>query len=169
MQQITFGDLIFTVVDDGRVLLTRCYGFDTSHAPIRKRVTFCEVDLAGGATCAWNRLSGSDETKALRYHSHGESDGTLTLIQRSERLEVFSLFRRYDDTDALRIVQTVRNLTSEPLSLELANTFGLCFSVKEEAAKDWYFHKFTNTSASTSSISSAVSVRLRYTAMIFAA
>lgn len=146
MKTIEFGRLIFTVSNDGIVALTKCYNIDYSDS--REHPThfmFCEFDVAGGSTSGTHRHYGSNATHALRYVGHSIENGLLSIIQRSDIVEITSRFESFDDTNAVRVTETVKNISGEELCLETANTIGLRFGkdVLEEH-KDWYFHKFTN-------------------------
>ena len=146
MKTIQFGQLTFTVSDDGLVALKKCYNLDYTDSPAHAPgFAFSEFDVAGGSTSGKHRLYGSNATGALRYHSHEEKDGALEIVQRSDIAEVTSRFEGYSDTNAVRITQTVKNITDGELCLELANTIGLRFGrdVMSES-RDWYFHRFTN-------------------------
>ncbi|MBQ8552100.1 MAG: alpha-galactosidase [Clostridia bacterium] len=146
MKTIDFGELMFCVSDDSRLLLTKCFGCDNTHLTGGTTdLSICEFDIAGGSTSGSNHLHGSKEARKLRYVSHCEDGNTLTIIQRSDIAEVTSVFTKYDNTNAVRVTQTVKNLSDEPMCLELANTVGIHFAKDAMAEnKDWYFHKFTN-------------------------
>lgn len=146
MEAIKFGQLTFTVSNEGIVALTKCYNIDYSDTRFSAaNFLFSEFDVAGGSTSGRNRMCASDATRALRYVSHEEKDGVLTIVQRSDIAEVTSRFESYGDTNAVRVTQTFKNITEDELCLEMANTFGLKFGKNVMAEnKDWYFHKFTN-------------------------
>ncbi|MBR5459231.1 MAG: alpha-galactosidase [Clostridia bacterium] len=158
MKKIEFGGLTFTVSNDGKVYLTKLYHIDytkneasledTLVAWNHKESTgpvFCEFDVAGGSSSGTNRLCDTKATAAIRYVSHTEKDGVLTIVQRSDIVEVTSRFESYGDTNAFRVTNTVTNIGTEPLCIEMANTFGFSFADNWETEnKDWYFHKFTN-------------------------
>ena len=146
MKTIEFGRLTFTVSDEGIVALTKCYNID--YLESREHPThfmFCEFDVAGGSTSGTHCHYGSNATRALRYVGHIIEDGLLSIIQRSDIVEITSRFESFDDTNAVRVTETIKNISGEEICLETANTIGLRFgrSVIDEH-KDWYFHKFTN-------------------------
>ena len=156
MEIIRFRDLVFTVSEAGIVSLAELYQMghggaeedDESFVAWTHKAgagpIFCEFDVAGGSSSGSNRLCGTNATAALRYVRHEVTEETLTLVQRSNLAEVTSLFTAYGDTNAIRVTQTVKNVTDEPLCLELANTFGFHFGDLQKENRDWYFHKFTN-------------------------
>lgn len=143
---IVFKDLVFTVTEEGKVGLTRLFGYQQTDT---KQTFSChalpEFDVAGGVLSGRFRTRGSEETKSLRYATHSLTGNVLTLVQKNEKFEVTSVFQGYDDTNAVRITQSFKNISGEPQTLTVANTFGFCFgkSVIGEH-KDWYFHRFTN-------------------------
>ncbi len=144
MRYIDFGDLSFVVTEDGILKFVRCYGFDNSEF-VSRRLSVGEFDIAGGTTSGTNRISRSAQTDKFRYVSHTEKGNTLTLIQRSDKVEVKSEYTRYGDTNAVRITQTYRNIGSEELCLTLANTVDIHFgNDASKENKDYYFHKFNN-------------------------
>lgn len=146
MTTFSFGPLSFAVTNQNTVAFTRCHFNDhTNRLPIYDMLPVCEFDVAGGRTTGANYLRESEAATALRYVRHTESQNTLTLVQRSAAVEVTSVFTRYPDTNAIRVVQTFTNCAAQELCLTAANTVSLRFgtdAVKEQ--RDWYLHKFTN-------------------------
>jgi len=146
MTTIQFGELLFRVSDGNVLSLVKCFACDnTDYADWGGDLPVCEFDVAGGNTSGSNRMNGSEEARKLRYAGHSVEGDVLTIVQRSATAEVMSVYRKYDDTNAVRMTQTVKNLSEEPMCLELANTLSLRFGhdvVSEH--KDWYFHRFTN-------------------------
>ena len=146
MKTFSFGALSFTVTPDGCVALTKCFANDhTALTEAYSLMPVCEFDVAGGRTTGSNYLRESDETAGLRYVSHTIDAGTLTLVQRSATAEVTSVFTGYGDTNAIRVTQTIKNISAQELCLTTANTLSLRFGTDAMAEqRDWYFHKFTN-------------------------
>ena len=145
MTNIEFGKLIFTVDDNNILGIHKCYGYDYTNLKSSRTFEIAEFDIAGGSTSGKNRSYGSEVTRALRYVGHTIENNVLTLVQRSEIVEMTTTFTAYDDTDAVRVVNNIKNITDGELCLELANTIGLHFGHDLLAEnKDWYFHRFTN-------------------------
>lgn len=146
MKTFSFGALSFTVTPDGRVALTKCFANDhTALTAAYSLMPVCEFDVAGGRTTGSNYLRESDETAGLRYVSHTITDGALTLVQRSATAEVTSVFTGYGDTNAIRVTQTIKNISAQEMCLTTANTLSLRFGTDAMTEqRDWYFHKFTN-------------------------
>ena len=146
MRTILFGILTFTVSDDGILSLVRCGGCDASHrTDVLSDLSVCEFDIAGGTSTGINRMHGAEATKNLRYVEHTIENGVLTILQRSDIAEITSVFTSYGDTGAVRVVQTIKNITDEMMCLEMANTIGIRFGgdvVLDSRA--YYFHKFNN-------------------------
>ena len=144
--QIKFKSLTFTVTDDRKIGLSEYFG--QKHTVTEKNVksfAFSVFDIAGGNTTGRNVLAQSAATHALCYESHSIEENVLTIVQKSEIAEVTSVFEGYDDTNAIRITQTIKNITDKDMCLVLFHTFG--FRIGDDAMKehkDWYFHKFTN-------------------------
>jgi len=146
MNDIVFGQLTFRITDDRTVALLKCFDYDYTDSDINPRdFPLCELDIAGGTTSGTNRMRGSAETGKLFYANHIIEGNTLRIIQRSDILELCSEYTKYYDTNAVRITQTIRNISSEDICLELANTVGIRFGHElTDDHKNFYFHKFTN-------------------------
>ena len=144
--EIKFGGMTFTVNESGVMGLTSFFGIEQN---LSEKELSCfmlpEVDVAGGNTSGRFATCASKMTNELRYVSHGIDGNVLTIKQRNDSFEVTSVYTGYEDTNAIRITQSIKNITDEKLNLIMANTFGFCFGndiVGE--AKDWIFHRFTN-------------------------
>ena len=139
--KITFSGLSFNVDDNGKVALEKCYELENGG----KAGAFCEIDIVGGNTSGSLLPIGSTCSAELKYHSHSIENGTLTLIQRNGIFELTSSFVRYDDTNAIRVTQTVKNISEQMQCLTHAGTIGIYFGEKGGLdGKDWYFHRFSN-------------------------
>lgn len=144
--EIKFRTLTFTVADSGIIGLTGVFGQE--YAVTEKtvhRFAFPVFDVAGGTTTGGNRMNKSAVTADLRYVSHTIDQNVLTIVQKSDIAEVTSRFEGYDDTNAVRVTQSIKNIGKDDICLELLNTIGLKLgnSIVGEH-KDWYFHRFTN-------------------------
>ncbi len=139
MTNFNFGKLLFTISDSNKITMSNCY--DLSHAPI----ALCEFDVAGGNTVGTNYASGSLATEKLDYVSHKIADNVLTVVQKSNIAEVTSVYTMYDDTNAIRVTHTVKNIAEDTMCLEMANSFGMLFGAySATSTKDWYIHEFHN-------------------------
>lgn len=142
--EIQFQKLIFHVTEDRRVLLVKNHFFDNS-LRIENLDTFFGLELAGGPTVGMVSQTGTEGSNKLRYVSHTLEHNTLSILQRSEQLEVLSCFEGYDDTNTIRVTQEIKNISGETICLELANTIALHFSDDPVGNKrNWYLHRFTN-------------------------
>ncbi len=140
MKNFSFGPLTFAVTDDNRITMQQCFCFD------RQNQSLCQFDTAGGTVSGTNRLWGffSESTK-LRYVSHALEGDLLTVTQRSCTAELTTTYELYDDTNAVRVYQTLRNISEAPIDLEMINSFGMTFAADAVAEReDWYLHKFHN-------------------------
>ena len=146
MKTIEFGALIFRVSDEGGVSMVKCFGSNHTAAPERmERLPVCRVEVAGENEPMANGKTATVEERKLRYVSHKIEGDTLTLVMRSCFVEVTSTYTKYEDTNAVRVWQTVKNIFDDEICLELVDTVGIFLgeNAKEES-KDWYFHRFTN-------------------------
>lgn len=146
MKNIIFGELGFTVMDDGILTMTSCYGIGSErYLDTPRELAVCELDVAGGATSGTHRMSYSEQTAALRYVSHSVDGDVLTIVQNSPVFEVISRYERYADTNAVRITQEIRNVSTETVCLEMANTAAIHFGDElTEDSRAYYLHKFNN-------------------------
>lgn len=146
MKTIEFGALIFGVSDDGGVSMVKCFCSDYTAAPERvETLPVCRVEIAGEKELKANGMDVTAEERKLRYVSHKIKGDTLTIIQRSCFVEVTSTYTKYEDTNAVRVCQTVKNLNGDEICLELVDTVGIYFGKDAKIeSKDWRFHKFTN-------------------------
>lgn len=141
---ISFGNFTFRVDDEKRIFLL--------HNPLKRDdvvasrpEAFSVLEILGGANCV-NAQTYLDTGCDLKYVSHTLQDDTLTIIRRSHILETESVFTRYDNTDAIRVQQIIRNITDQDICLEQADTLTLEFSNDPVGEKrDWFLHRFSNT------------------------
>lgn len=146
MKTFEFGLLTFRISDEGIISLVKCGGCDESDFTGNpSTLAVCEFDIAGGTTTGTNRLRGSLETRKLRYVSHKIEDNVLTIVQKSDIAEITSNYTGYGDTGAVRVTQTVKNISDSEMCLEMANTVGLSFGKDViEDGRAYKFHKFHN-------------------------
>ena len=138
--EIKFGQLGFSV-NDGKIRLESFGGFGSGG----KGGCFCEVDTAGGNTSGSLLMRGSELSNSLEYVTHSVENGVLTVIQRGDWVELTSCFESYSDTNAVRVTETVRNISDSDKCLELCGTLGLYFGEKKATdPRDWLFHRFQN-------------------------
>ena len=80
----------------------------------------------------------------MRYVSHCIKGNTLAVTQANERCEVTTVFRAFEYTNAVQIYTCVKNVSAEPVTVELLSSFvlGGLFGGRENADKT-YFTKFT--------------------------
>ncbi len=110
---------------------------------------FAEVNVAGDnkPTHMGVKLSPSSEGFAMKYVSHEIKDDTLFITQRSDKIEVVTEIKSYDETSALRFNSTVTNISDEDIVLESVSAFCLPYICKrsEENAKNSYFTVFNQS------------------------
>ena len=143
IMKINFGDLLFTVDEEGKLFFDKCFFADNSQKKSALQMTPA-YDFAGGATSGTVNLVSPDAAALLRYVKHEISEDTLSIVQACDGVEITSVYRRYTDTNAIRVTQTVKNTGSAPRSLELLNTVNLTFGDYIYEHRDWYLHRFTN-------------------------
>ena len=141
--EIKFGDLLFTIDKENRLLLSECFFIKNGASQSTLQMTPV-YDTAGGSTSGMLNLCSSLATASLRYLSHNIEDNVLTIIQQNELVETRSTYHRYDDTNAIAVTQTVKNIGKEPLLLDLLQTFNLRFGKSVSESPDYLLHRFTN-------------------------
>ena len=146
LMEFQFKSLKFTVTESGKLALADF--FNLHHEVYEKhaaRFMLPVFDIAGGTTSGSNRMNHSAVTTELMYESHAIEGNVLTVVQKSDIAKITSVFTAYDDTNAIRVTQTIQNISDEEMCLELLNTFSLRIGKSVEGEhKDWYLHRFTN-------------------------
>lgn len=142
---IHWGGLGFRVLEDGRVALVRSFAFDNTARELNYgRMAFAEAELAGGSTSGTIYMHNAEASRALRYAGHHAQGDTLELLLRSDALEVTCRFVQYADTNAIRVTQSVRNISGKEICLESANTATIYFGSAASDSRDWYLHRYEN-------------------------
>ncbi len=141
--EIKFGDLLFTVDEENRLFLNKCFFIDNGNCKSALQMTPA-YDLSGGSTSGMLNLCSSLATTALRYVSHEIKNDVLTVTQKGNAVEITSTYRRYDDTNAIKMTQTVKNTSEDPICLDLLQSFGLRFGNSVAESRDYLLHRFSN-------------------------
>ncbi len=141
---ILFGSLIFRVTEDGKLRLVKAHHLDAANRKPRADLFPVEVERAGGTTSGCINMHGAGETQQMHYVRHAIDGNVLTLVQRSDALEVTGVYTMYDDTNAVRVVQKVRNISEQEQCLETAGSLTLHFGEAVSDSRDWIFHRYTN-------------------------
>lgn len=115
--EICFKKLTFTVVGDC-IRLARFGAFSTSNAK-----PFAAVHVCGENKPRGGKLIHASECENLRYVSHTLTDDCLTIVQKSELVEVKTVLQGNSDTDAVSVYTEVKNLSAEELVLEEVSAF----------------------------------------------
>lgn len=86
----------------------------------------------------------SSESDDLKYLSHTIAGDTLTVKQANDLCEITTVFRSFEDTNAVQIYSEVRNISAEPVTVETLSAFvlGSLFGGRANVGKT-YFTKFT--------------------------
>ena len=143
---IDFGKLKFKICGD-YIRLISFYGNRVTNGRI-EGCHFVELQIAGENHNAARgaKQFQSSEFNRLKYLSHNVTDNVFTIIQRSELVEVETIFQRFGDTDALRIYNRVTNISARAVCLEHVSSF-VCYGFGENGQNDCnnlYFYRFTN-------------------------
>lgn len=138
--EITYKSLVFTV-EGGKVYLTGFRGKDSS---ANEQFPFAEVQIGGKLKIgnSSSKMIESSEGDNLSYVSHEQKENLLTIVQRSETVEMRTTFGGVADGDAVGIVTEVKNLSHKQIALEGVSSFVLNgFAVKENTERT-FFYKF---------------------------
>ena len=143
--KIQFGLLTFEIVDD-KVYMTKCGSFQKSETDGSKidLYQFAEIQVAGEHknTRMGIKAGISSEGPNLKYVSHRIAEDRLEIIQRSDLVEVKSIFVAYSDANAVRAYTEVRNISEREIILEEVSAFkGVNFGDARDTKKI-YLYKF---------------------------
>ena len=138
--QIQFRDLVFELVGE-KILLTKC-GY--IQAPEGR--TFVEVQICGENknTHLGAKMARSSEGGKLIYLSHTQSDNCLEILQKTELIEVKTVFIGYENTNAVRVYTEVKNIADREIVLEEVSAFVACGIGERgiDSADELYFTRF---------------------------
>ena len=149
MTEIIFKDLRFTVLEDGKVVMPE--GFGTAPAAdenaLKLKKSLAEIQCAGDNHPGFggsHKRFGTLENSLQKYVSHSIQGNCLTIVTRSKRLQVESVFCASEGTNAIRTYNKITNISEEEVILESANSAMLIgFGGGTKDLKDLYFHEFT--------------------------
>lgn len=137
--KITFGQLQFEIENERIYLLSSQ----------NKRSNFAEVQVCGENkdTHMGAKMANSSEGNRLRYVSHAQTENTLEIVQKSDLIEVKTVFSSYENTNAIRIYTEVKNIADEEIVLEEVSAFVLKGLGKNgiDSAENLYFTRFTQS------------------------
>ena len=57
-------------------------------------------------------MANSSEGARLKYVTHTQTKNTLEIVQKSELVEVKTVFTAYDDSNAIRVYTEVKNISN---------------------------------------------------------
>lgn len=144
-----FKGLKFELVG-GKIVLTDCMGIATAKGPEKlSSHNFVEVQLAGenhSSHCGAKTFE-SSEWGRLRYISYSETKNRLDIVQASDLVSVETHFESYDDTDTVRVWNTVVNLSDEPIEIEHISSFACCGFGKNgtDSVRELCLYRFHNS------------------------
>ena len=138
--KIQFRDLVFELVGE-KILLTKC-GY--IQAPEGR--TFVEVQICGENknTHLGAKMARSSEGGKLIYLSHTQSENCLEIVQKTELIEVKTVFIGYENTNAVRVYTEVKNIADREIILEEVSAFVACGIGERgiDSADELYFTRF---------------------------
>lgn len=125
-------------LSDGNIRITRMGNLDGLNSD------FVQVHLAGEHKDSHlgSKMLVSSEGGRLRYVSHSISGDTLTVIQESPFIRATTVFTAYPDTNAIRIVSNIMNITSQPIIVEEASAFCLTGFGSKSHAENMFLTRF---------------------------
>ena len=110
---------------------------------------FAEVSVAGEDKPRRYARKGiyASECEKLRYLRHELDGDILRIVQRSDLVEVESIFEKYDDANAVRVTTKVTNISETELILEEVATVSIPNVVAKTSSEknDLYFYEFTQS------------------------
>ena len=140
-KQLKFG------VADGRVAFVRAYESqpDCKEEELPRRY-MADAQIAGenhNFTGGARQIT-SSEWNRLKYVSHSASGNELTVVQRSELVEIRSHFVAYDGTSAIRTYAEIENVSDTEITLEYACVLNIFDIGSPSETKDIYLYRFHN-------------------------
>lgn len=105
---------------------------------------FAEVHIAGENknTHMGAKMIRSSEGDRLHYRSHKISDNQITIVQHSSKIETITEFTTYDDTNAVRIQTTIKNISDSHIILEEVSAFCISGFGDKNAPENMYLTRF---------------------------
>ena len=141
--RLAFHNLSF-VVKENKIVLTKCGNIENENGG-----EFVEVQICGENkdTHLGAKMANSSEGKRLQYLSHTQTDNMLTIVQKSDLVEVKTVFTVYEDTNAIRVYTEVKNVAEEEIVLEEVSAFVLSELGQNETSspENLYFTRFTQS------------------------
>lgn len=142
--EILFKNLKFRVTD-GAVDFVSGFGTDHSEESNVKKLKVTDVQLNGKnhQISGSHKMYSSSEKSSLLYVSHSISDNKMLFVEANDTVEVTTHFESIGD--AIRVYREIKNISSEEVLLDWANSMMLFFgSDAMKDAHDYYLHTFTN-------------------------
>ena len=140
--EIVFGGVTLEIVD-GKVYVSDFVGKRkgaNGKQPFSKIKLCSEVGKDGGV------LYQAEEWNSLVYSSHELSKNGLTVVEKSDRLEVITSFTRYENTNAIAVEKEIKNISGRAQKIEEAATLILSgVGGGVENAKPTNFYKFVQS------------------------
>ena len=138
-ERITFGNLYFEICEE-QIKLVSCFDLGSrGHRFVEVQIAGENHNIARGA-----KQFHSSEYDRLKYVAHFFNENVLTIVQRSELVEVKSIFEKYNDTNAVRIFNIVTNISASEIILEHVSSFVLYGIYKQNDCNDLFYTRFTN-------------------------
>ena len=147
--EIKFKNLEFEVCEDN-IYLTK-FG-NVNGGRIRENMSvynFAEVQVAGQMKPSHLgvKMALSSEGWKMKYVSHEIKGNVLKIVQKTDIIEACTVFTAYEDSNAVRIFSTYKNISGEAIVLEEASSFCVTgFGVNGiDSAKNLDFYSFTQS------------------------
>ena len=138
--QLQFKDLVFEIVGE-KILLTKC-----GYIAAPEGRTFVEVQICGENknTHLGAKMARSSEGEKLLYVSHTQRENCLEIVQKTDLIEVKTVFVGYDNTNAVRVFTEVKNIADKDVVLEEVSAFVACGIGEKglDSADDLFFTRF---------------------------
>ena len=129
------------IFKDNRILLTKC-----GNVAYELGAGFAEVQVCGENkdTHMGVKMANSSEGNRLRYVSHTQTKDRLEIVQKSDLVEVKTVFNAYMGGSSVQIYTEVTNIADEEIVLEEVSAFKLFGFGKNgiDSAENLYFTRF---------------------------
>ena len=138
--QLQFKELTFDIWEN-KVVLKKCGSFAMPGGK-----NFVEVQICGENknTHLGAKMTRSSEGEKLEYVSHTQEENRLEIVQKSDLIEVKTVFCGYENTNAVRVYTEVSNISGREIVLEEVSAF-VVYGVGAQgldSADQLYFTRF---------------------------
>ena len=139
--EISFKGLTFEVREE-IIFLKSINGFEG-----KTQTSFVEVQVSGENkdTHLGSKSVNTSESGSFKYVSHKYLNNKLEIIQKSELVEVKTVFIAYEDAKTVRIFTEIKNISDSEITLEEVSAICVLCIGEIQQSNDLFFTRFTQS------------------------